>query len=160
MFCLLAALGLFLVSNRRYSGEILLWLHNKYRAASVRIGVLFKLDSPFRLDCACVCVRERAMLNMITDGNGVCVHVCLNMMCVYVRIWAGRTGGLQGEITAQICPLLFTHTLLLRPLKAYPKAYPAHTHTHSPHTEAQTLDPHINPFPNSHSSLHFYLQAP
>lgn len=86
---------------------------------TVRIGILSELDVIVHSDWT-VYMCKRAMLNMITDGNGVCVYVCLNTMCVHVDIWAGRTGGLLGEITAQICPLLFTHTLLLRPLKAYP----------------------------------------
>ena len=77
--------------------------------------------------CLCLCVRERES-HAKRDYRWewcVCVCVCVSVsVCLNVRVfvdmWAGRTGGLLGEITAQICPLLLTHTLLLRPLKAYP----------------------------------------
>ncbi len=137
MFSLLAAQGLFLVRNRRYSGEISLLLHNKYRAARLcphRHSVGAGCDSPFRLECVCVwgshAKRDYRWEWCLCVLLSVQICVCL-YVCVFVDMWAGRTGGLLGEITAQICPLLFTHTLPLRPLKAYPKAYPAHTHEHT-----------------------------
>lgn len=84
MFCLLAAQGLFLVSNRRYSGEILLLL------LLVRIGILFKLDVIEHSDWT-VYVCEGAMLNMITDGNGVCVCVRVSLsVCMCVCGYVGR----------------------------------------------------------------------
>lgn len=73
-------------------------------------------------------MHQKAMLKNITDekthGKFVCIglwsvlYVCVCV--VFVCMWAGWTEGLQGKITAQICLLLLTHTLLLRPLKAYP----------------------------------------
>lgn len=61
------------MSNRRYSGEITLLPHHKHRAAPRphRHSVQAGCDSALREDGVCE-EWERAMLNMITDGNGVC----------------------------------------------------------------------------------------
>lgn len=81
MFCL----GLFLVCNGRSSGEILLLLHDERTVARPYIGILFELS------VSTVYVCERAMLNMITDRNAVCVYVCLNIMCLCLWIY-GHAG--------------------------------------------------------------------
>lgn len=139
MFCLLTAQGLFLVSNRRYSGEILLLLHNKYRAARLsphRHSVRAGCDSPHWT----VYVRERATLNMITDGNGVCVCVC-GYMGRQDRRSAGRDNCSNLSSPSHSHPSAQTS-------KSLPLGLPRTcTHTH-------TQDPHINPIPNSHFSLH------
>lgn len=101
------------MSSRRCSAEILLLLHNKHGAAILgrhKHSDLAACDGPFRRGRVCVCgACEQAMLNVITDGNGVCV-------CGYVGRQHGRSAGRDN--CSVICPLLLTHTLPLRPLKA------------------------------------------
>lgn len=153
MFSLLAAQDLFLVSNRRYSGEILLLLHNKYRAARLRIGILFELDVIVH-SVWTVYVCERAMLNMITDANGVCVWVCLNVwvcVCGYVgrqdRRSAGRDNCSNLSSPSHSHPSAQTS-------KSLPLGLPCtHTQAHNQHMYTHSRDPHINPIPNSHFGL-------
>lgn len=85
MFCLLAALGLFLVSNTRYSGEKIFYFFRcccccccttNTQQAGAHIGIQFEL---VHSGMARVRVCEGAMLNMITDGKWrVRAFVCIS----------------------------------------------------------------------------------